>query len=95
MKNITLAIDEKVLDRVRVIAAERKTTVNALVREFLTETASEIERREESRRALLKLIDESQADMGPNFKWNREALYEDRLFPRHKRPDLRDDGEAA
>ena len=35
MKNITLAVDEDVLDRVRVIAAERKTTVNGLVREYL------------------------------------------------------------
>jgi predicted nucleic acid-binding protein len=38
-KNITFAIDEEVLDRVRVIAAQQKTTVNAMVRAFLTETA--------------------------------------------------------
>ena len=29
-KNITLAMDEAVLDRVRIIAARRKTTVNRL-----------------------------------------------------------------
>jgi predicted transcriptional regulator len=40
MKNITLAIDEEVLSEVRRIAAERDTTVNALVREYLAELAA-------------------------------------------------------
>ena len=39
MKNITLAIEDEVLDKVRVVAAEKRTTVNALVREYLTELA--------------------------------------------------------
>lgn len=34
-KNITLAIDEDLLDRARVLAAMRRTSVNAMVREFL------------------------------------------------------------
>ena len=34
MKNITLAIDEEILDKVRIVAAEKKTTVNALVVNF-------------------------------------------------------------
>ncbi len=92
-KNITLAIDEGVLDRVRVIAAERKTTVNAMVRDYLTETAEQVGRREAARRALLDLIDKSEGDMGSQ-KWNREKLYEDRMLPRHERADLRSDGTA-
>ena len=39
MKNITLAIEDGVLDRARLVAAERRTTVNAMVREFLTDVA--------------------------------------------------------
>ena len=39
MKNITLAIDEDVLERARLVAAEQKTTVNAMVREFLADVA--------------------------------------------------------
>lgn len=35
-KNLTLAIDGDLLDRARVVAAVRRTTVNAMVREFLT-----------------------------------------------------------
>ena len=39
MKNITLAIDEDVLDKVRIVAAETENDVNALVREFLADLA--------------------------------------------------------
>jgi hypothetical protein len=94
MKNITLAVNEDVLDRVRVIAAERKTTVNALVREYLEKIASEEDRRAEARRRLRELMDKSQARLGPDYKWNREELYENRMFPRHQRSDLRGDGET-
>jgi predicted transcriptional regulator len=34
-KNITLAIDEDLLDKVRVLAAIRRTSVNEMVRQFL------------------------------------------------------------
>ncbi|MBO0903254.1 ribbon-helix-helix protein, CopG family [Jiella sonneratiae] len=33
-KNITLAIDEDLLDKMRVLAAMRRTSVNAMVRDF-------------------------------------------------------------
>ena len=71
MKNITLAVDKDVLDRVRVIAAERKTTVNGL-REYLARIASEQDRRAEARRGLRELMEKSQARLGPDYKWNRE-----------------------
>ncbi|MBU1213435.1 MAG: hypothetical protein KJ587_19535 [Alphaproteobacteria bacterium] len=34
-KNITLAIDEDLLDKARVLSAMRRTSVNEMVREFL------------------------------------------------------------
>ena len=34
-KNITLAIDEDLLDKARVLAAMRRTSVNEMVREYL------------------------------------------------------------
>lgn len=34
-KNITLAIDEDLLDKARVLAAMRRTSVNEMVRQFL------------------------------------------------------------
>lgn len=36
-KNITLAIDEDLLQRARVLAAMRRTSVNEMVREFLAD----------------------------------------------------------
>lgn len=47
MKNITVSVDDEVYRRARVRAAERDTSVSALVRQFLIEVAageSEFER---------------------------------------------------
>lgn len=46
MKNITLAVDEDVLERARLVAVEQKTTINAIVREFLADVAVRDERLE-------------------------------------------------
>jgi len=121
-KNITLAVDEDIVAEARVLAAENRTTVNAMVRDFLaaavakrrsskgaqsgfarahermTRLAEEgrgkyadrklFDREEiydrdygraelymQNRAALLKLIDETTADMGSQ-QWNRQALYD-------------------
>ncbi len=92
MKNITLAVDEKVLKRARAYAASRGTTLNGLVREHLAGLAQEERRIDEARRGLLELIDNSTGRLGPNYKWNREELYADRLLPRHQRPGVRRHG---
>lgn len=94
MKNITLAIEERVLDEARVYAAKRRTTVNGLVREFLKRIVDEDQRRDRARRRLAELAERSTARIGPDYRWSREELYEDRLLPRHQRPDLRGGGEA-
>ncbi|HYD43646.1 MAG TPA: hypothetical protein VEA79_00115 [Phenylobacterium sp.] len=75
MKNITLAIDDSVLARVRRYAAARDTTVNAIVRDHLTHIAEESDRVAGARRRLLEMIDASQADLGP-VNWTREDLYD-------------------
>jgi predicted transcriptional regulator len=89
MKNITLAIDGDVLDRVREIAARKRTTVNAIVREHLTKLASEEFRIAEARRRLLELSDASEGRLGPDWKWNREDAYAGRVLPRHEHPPVR------
>jgi DICT domain-containing protein len=76
MKNITLAIEDEVLDRVRIVAAEKKTTVNALVREFLADLASRDERLAEARKQLLRLMDKSEGRMAPDWKFDREETHE-------------------
>ena len=76
MKNITLAIDDEVLDRVRIVAAEKKTTVNALVREFLADLAGRDDRLAEARKQLLRLMDTSKGRMAPDWKFDREGTHE-------------------
>ena len=75
MKNITLSIDENVLSEVRRYAARRDTTVNALVRDFLTRLATQEDRAAKARQRLLELSDTSEGRMGDQ-KWNRERLYD-------------------
>ncbi len=73
-KNITLAIDEELLDRARVIAAIKRTSVNEMVREFLKRTVDQESSRDEVTEALLKLSRESRGRMG-NWKFSREETY--------------------
>ena len=76
MKNITLAIDEEVLDKVREVAVQKRTTVNAMVRDFLAEIAGRDEKVAQARRELLRLMETSNGRMGPDWKFDREETYE-------------------
>ncbi|MBI2718005.1 MAG: CopG family transcriptional regulator [Rhizobiales bacterium] len=75
MKNITLAVDEQVLEAVRLYAAEHKTTVNALVRSELERLAKAEDRVARARRRIRELANDSQAQMGP-VTWKRDDLHE-------------------
>lgn len=75
MKNITLSVDEKVLALARRYAAERKTTVNALVREHLTRMAQHADRAAQARRRIRELSELSKAVMG-SAEFDRDALHE-------------------
>tara|TARA_X000000950_G_scaffold288027_1_gene402909 strand:- start:18931 stop:19185 length:255 start_codon:yes stop_codon:yes gene_type:complete len=74
-KNITLAIDEDLLDKVRVIAALEKTTVNALVRDFLSETARKKDRTLKVRQRLVTRSRNSSGTVG-EINWTRDELHE-------------------
>ncbi|BCH13951.1 DUF6364 family protein [Mesorhizobium sp. L-2-11] len=75
MKNITLAVEDEVLEQVKQAAAEQGTTVNAMVREFFATVATKRRAKDEARQALLRLAREASGDMGGK-KWNREALHD-------------------
>jgi hypothetical protein len=73
-KNITLAIDEALLERFRLHAAERKTSVNALLRKHMEEAVGLEQRR---RSAIAKMLElgrttTAQFDMS---SWDRELTY--------------------
>lgn len=73
-KNITLAIDENLLDKVRVLAAMKRTSVNELVRNYLTRLVEEERGKDEAREELLRLMDESEGRMG-DWRPSREETY--------------------
>jgi len=75
MKNITLAVDEAVLAAVRRHAAERNSSVNALVREYLSNLAAHQDRAKQARARLHQLSKQSRARLGRKT-WTREELHE-------------------
>ena len=75
MKNITLAIDEDVLAKARRIAAERNTTVNALVRDYLAHLAGREDRVKAAMEELRKLSESSKLQVG-EITWKRDDLHD-------------------
>lgn len=75
VKNITLSVDENVLAAVRRHAAQRDTTVNALVRAYLTNLASHEQRAQRARARLLELGRESRGRLGKKT-WSRADLHD-------------------
>ncbi len=64
MKNITVTVDDETYRRARIKAAERDTSVSALVTRFLTELAADetnAERLKREERALRERIDSFRA----------------------------------
>lgn len=88
-KNLTLAMDEETLDRLRVYAAQNRTTVNALFRRHADELLNGAERRRKAREWMLakarenRANDEARAAMRARgeaveeetWRWSREETY--------------------
>ena len=75
MKNITLSVEESVLAAVRRQAAERNSSVNALVREYLTNLAAHEDRAKRARAHLRQLSKQSQGRLGRKT-WTRGDLHD-------------------
>jgi plasmid stability protein len=76
MANLTVAIDTDLLRRARVRAAERGTSINAAVADFLAHYAGEDERAE-AMAAFFELADAAGAGSGPGGRtWTRDELYD-------------------
>ncbi|HPC62856.1 MAG TPA: DUF6364 family protein [Verrucomicrobiota bacterium] len=56
MKNITLTVDDELYEQSRIIAAQRKTTVTGLVRDYLKSLSEADARRERARKEILAMI---------------------------------------
>jgi hypothetical protein len=77
VKNITVSLDDEIYRRARMIAAERDTSVSALVKEFLLGLGSgesQVERLKREERALRERITSFQA----SNKLSRDELHDRR-----------------
>ena len=75
MKNITLSVDEKILSVVRRYAAEQNSSVNALVRDYLTNLATQEDRANGARARLRELSTRSTGRLGKK-SWTRDNLHD-------------------
>ena len=74
MKNVTLALDETTLRDARRIAAERSTSLNALIRDFLDRLTASESRARKARRRIGALCRQSRAVVGKRG-WTRDDLH--------------------
>ena len=75
MRNITLSVDDDVLAAVRRHANEQNSSVNALVREYLTNLAAHENRADRARARLRQLSKQSTGRLGKKT-WTREELHD-------------------
>ncbi len=75
MKNITLSVDEKVLAAARRYALEHDSSINGLVREFLSRIAYREDRARKARSRIRELSRRSAARIGA-ITWKRDELHE-------------------
>lgn len=76
-RNVTLALPEDLLRRVKLVAAKRDTSISALLAATLSELADQEEGYAEARDAML--VDLSQGyDLGTQgtIAWSRDSLHE-------------------
>lgn len=82
MKNITVSVDDEVYRRSRIKAAEKRTSVSALVREYLASlvddrvSVTEFERMKGLQDDLLKRIRARGAGVKPSENLSRHALHD-------------------
>lgn len=74
MANLTITVDDQVLKRARLRALTKDTSVNALLRDFLTSYAGESRARMEALEDLLKLSGEAKSRRGGRT-WSRDELH--------------------
>ena len=75
MANLTLSIEDEILHEARKYALEQHTTVNQLVREYLTGLNSQEERRRVARERLMAAMKKGLVEIGDR-KLTREELYD-------------------
>jgi hypothetical protein len=74
-QNLTLVIEEDLLLAARKLALDQRTSVNQLVRDYLTTLVQEPSRRRLARARLRKAFETGLVEVGDR-KWSRDDLYD-------------------
>ena len=74
MRNVTLSIEEDVLQEARKMAAERGTTVNAMVRASFAELVRQRRRTRDALKRMRELAEEGGMEFGKK-SWSRDDLH--------------------
>jgi len=75
MTNLTITVNEDTLQRARIKALERGTSVNALLRDYLEDFAGQRRARERAVKSILEMSREARSYRG-NRSWTRDELHE-------------------
>jgi len=74
-QNVTLVVDEDLLLAARKVALDQRTSVNQLIREYLTTLVEEPSRRRLARAGLKKAFETGLVEVGDRT-WSRDDLYD-------------------
>jgi plasmid stability protein len=77
MKNITLAVPDDILERARVIAARKNTSINEVVRKHLEQMVRNEDRLGEALKELRAMSETTSARLGKDYVFRREDAYGD------------------
>ena len=93
-RNVTVQLDEDVIAKVKVLAAQRGTSISGLVSAEITRLSEQKERYDRARRAALAQMAEvaeqaGAGDRGPDIAWRgwtRDEIYAERTdrWPHHE-----------
>ena len=78
-KNLTLALDEQLIVKARVIAARRRTSLTSMVRRSIEDLVSRDELQVQARRRLKARMSDPAFEVGQT-RWTREDLHERTQF---------------
>ncbi len=85
-KNVTITVKEDLLASFRIVAAEERTSVNALLRDFMEEKTGLAERRRQARAWMAAKGAENMANDDlkglSGWEWNRKDCYTGPRFDR-------------
>jgi hypothetical protein len=94
MKIVTIHLDEALLARAERLAAQRGSSVDAMIGELLTRETQSVGESPEASRARMELAEMARnSEHGMTGPWSREEAYAGRLS-RFERADLRSDRQA-